>query len=349
MQNTEHHFRSTLTYSEFQNNILQCFLTLGKQMAWMGLEPRKIWAALNVDTTHFKHGHDPVSILDPSLKFDEYEIAEYFNFDTIKHTEFATGLQDLYELAFHGRYYPGSEYGQDEVFTRINDLLELYATSQLSEQIDGYGGGARSEAQELQKVLYLADARLILEGITTHTFCRAVHFDDQLIPNHVRELSLASHRAGELTIKQLAALSMMTPESIRAAANPKRANALVTTKSPFDGSTVIDIAEARRWLDSKGMRVPMIATQESNLFPKPSLKNADTPGKFHSVLLQLWEESEKNGTPPDLQEMLVLCVDHQALTDLGHELCPEQSSVFIKKGLQAGSQLLLELSKRLGE
>jgi hypothetical protein len=349
MQTTEHRFRPTLTYAEFQNNILQCFLTLGKQMAWMGLEPKKIWAALNVDTTHFSHGHNPGSILDPSLKFNEYEIAEYFNFDTIKHTEFATGLQDLYALAFHGRYYPGSEYGQDEAFTRINDLLELYATSQLSEQIDGFGGRARSEARELQNVLYLADARLILEGITTHTFCRAIHFDDQLVINHARELTSAPHRAGELTIKQLAALSMMTPESIRAAANPKRGNALVTMKSPFDGTTVIDIAEARRWLDSKGMRVPMMATQESNLFPKPSLKNADTPGKFHSVLLQLWEESGKSGSPPDLQEMLVLCADPQALTSLGQELCPEQSSVFIKKGLQAGSQLLLELSKRLGE
>jgi len=88
-----------------------------------------------------------------------------------------------------------------------------------------------------RQVVDLANARNILEG--------GESYFPYFSPNN-----MADSNDG-LVIRQMALLAAMEEMSIRAAANPKRANPL---KTIVEGkNTVILIADARAWLESKGL------------------------------------------------------------------------------------------------
>ena len=83
--------------------------------------------------------------------------------------------------------------------------------------------------------VYLAEARHLLDGGDS----------DMLKPDAPK---------GYLSLRQLARLADMEERSVRNAANPKLADALVTEQ--YDKRTVVSLVEARRWLAGRKGFVP---------------------------------------------------------------------------------------------
>jgi len=301
-------FPDAPTEADVQKNILHCYLAAGVQMAWMGADVKDVWKALGVNVNDVSSDRLTELMLDPSIH--PHHVEEFFTFENVRNMEFAMGVMDAYRIAVYGEYGLG-EYGHDELFTRVTDLLSMYAKSQISEQIEGYGGSVIEPSRSLLSLMYLADARLILEGVIESTAFQKAYFDENLDFNREREL----------TIKQVAALSGMTSESLRAAANPKRANPLITKQSEYDGATVVDLDEARRWVAEKGLRIPV--RNLAHLLDDCQPWSADMSlGEIHSAVIKRWEDSRSLGNPPSLDELIVISVDKRKLKELADKFLP---------------------------
>jgi hypothetical protein len=319
------------TEAEVQKNILHCYLAAGVQMAWMGADVKDVWKALGVNVDACSADGTPELVLHPAIH--PHHVEEFFTFENVRNMEFAVGVMDAYRIAVYGEYGLG-EYGHDELFTRVTDLLSMYANSQISEQIEGYGGSVIEPSRSLLGLMYLADARLILEGVIESTAFQRAYFDDNLDCNRQREL----------TIKQVAALSGMTHESLRAAANPKRANPLITKPSEYDGATVVDLDEARRWVAEKGLRIS-VKNVSLTAVSSQSWSTDMSLSEIHSAVIKRWGDSNASGNAPSSDELIAISVDKRKIKDLADKFLPASEwEQFTKAALLSVSRHLAALA-----
>lgn len=162
----------------------------------------------------------------------------------IRDTQFAKGLEQLYNYAFLGRWDASAEaMGDETYYTWLSGLACDVLNSDISAEWEAFGLDIHSHAHNCVLVAETANARHTLEGGEPFGhFTRGVQRAELLCD-------------GALTIRQMALLSGMEEMSVRAAANPKRANPLV--KEPQEGVTRFAIDVAKAWLQSKGQYIPI--------------------------------------------------------------------------------------------
>lgn len=165
-------------------------------------------------------------------------------YDDIRHTPFAECLDVLYQYAFFGIVdvsKPAIESEGD--YSWIAALICDFKDSFYMEEWDSYGNDVKVSAENCFSVVELANARWQLEN-------------DQNFSHLGRsQVNESSGTGNELTIRQMALLAGMEEMSIRAAANPKRSNPLVTFS--VEGKTRVTTASAKAWLISKNRYVPI--------------------------------------------------------------------------------------------
>ena len=166
-------------------------------------------------------------------------------YEHIQDSMIAHYMESLYQFAFYGRRDPSEESMEQEgTYMGVTDLVRDAFESHTSEEWDSNGGRVISEAKNCLLVAETANARCILEDGKYFSYY-ASGKDKDLFPEE-----------DSLTIRQMALLSGMEEMSIRSAANPKRANPLITFKGE-KGSTRITRDVAKEWLIQKGRYVPV--------------------------------------------------------------------------------------------
>ncbi len=174
-----------------------------------------------------------------------------FEYSEIADTEFAKSIDQMYQYAYFGIQDESKESMDDEsIHTWISAVLSDLASSRVADVWEAYGVTTTDAARRCLEVAELANARRVLEGASDNFFYfGGTGKDDD------------STGFEALTIRQMALLSGMEEMSIRAAANPKRANPLPTYSD--EGRTRIAIDAAKSWLESKGRYVPINRTFSS--------------------------------------------------------------------------------------
>lgn len=184
---------------------------------------------------------------------DEYAI---FNPDTspenigldysdISSTDFAKSIEVMYQYAYFGIQDESVEHlDHESIHMWVSAILSDMASSRVAEEWENYGAIAFEPAKRCLEVAELANARRVLEGAKDNLFLFSGKGRDD------DGVGLES-----LTVRQMALLAGMEEMSIRAAANPKRANPLPTYSD--EGRTRIAIDAAKTWLISKGRYVPI--------------------------------------------------------------------------------------------
>ncbi len=165
--------------------------------------------------------------------------------DDIAGLDFAVYLDNMFQFAHFGLRdigWEGMEEGSGYTWASLI-LMDLSSSRFLDYWTQVFSGeGAESISRCLQ-VAELANARHVLE--TGESFCTQLS---------IKERGDEGTAEG-LTVRQLALLAGMEEMSIRAAANPKRPNALATISE--NGRTRIARDVAKRWLESKGRYIPV--------------------------------------------------------------------------------------------
>jgi hypothetical protein len=165
-------------------------------------------------------------------------------YDDIRLTPFAERLDVLYQYAFFGNVDMNKTAIESEGdYSWIAALVCDCKDSFYMQEWDDYGNNVKASAENCFSVVELANARWQLENGENFS-----HLG--LSPTNE-----SSGTGDELTIRQMALLAGMEEMSIRAAANPKRSNPLVTFS--VDGKTRVTAAAAKSWLISKNRYVPI--------------------------------------------------------------------------------------------
>ena len=223
------------TQEEFREDITSVFLHYVRNIAWMTGHETAI-KILNLSPDGRLH------LCDPDLEAADIGLT----YEKIHHTEFAKALEQQYEYAYHGRIDRSAEALEDEsIHTWIAALVCDVHESAVAAEWESYGLDIIVRARRCALVAETANARVTLEGGEPFFY------------------SFQSNKEGYLsedvlTVRQLALLASMEELSIRAAANPKRANPLKTITT--DQGTRIEIAVAKEWLQSKGRYIPITST-----------------------------------------------------------------------------------------
>lgn len=163
-------------------------------------------------------------------------------YSTIRNTTFAECIEKMYQYAYFGILDESAqemEYESD--YTWVTALLSDMKNSRVFEEWESYGSNVLNDAEMCLQVAELANARIVLEGGENFFYFGSNGKEDD------------STGFEGLTVRQMALLSGMEEMSIRAAANPKRANPLLTYSE--DGRTRILIEVAKAWLQNKGRYV----------------------------------------------------------------------------------------------
>lgn len=170
-------------------------------------------------------------------------------YEHVRETSLACLMEVLYEFAFHGRLDASAEameYGSG--YTWLAALLMDACEGHVAEEWDGFGARVSTSAENCLHVAELANARHILEGGEGVSY-----FSRTQSKNKSKDNDTA---LDALSIHQLALLAGMEEMSVRAAANPKRANPLKTKNE--DGRTRITREDAKTWLQAKGRYLPVV-------------------------------------------------------------------------------------------
>lgn len=224
------------TLEVFQEDIANIYLHYVRNIVWMTDEEtgRRILGRPNSD------------LLLP-LCSPEYEAADFgLTYEAIRHTAFAQALTQQYEFAYHG-IIDGSDdsFTDESIHTWTAGLVVDVCSSAVATEWSAYGLNVGTRALRCAQVSETANARTMLEG--GECFFQFQHFQSTK-EDHLYD-------EGVLTVRQLALLAGMEELSIRAAANPKRANPLKTITA--DRRTSIEISVAKEWLQAKGRYVPI--------------------------------------------------------------------------------------------
>ena len=165
-------------------------------------------------------------------------------YDDIRLTPFAERLDVLYQYAFFGNVDMNKTAIESEGdYSWIAALVCDCKDSFYMQEWDDFGNDVKASAENCFNVVELANARWQLEN------------GEKFSHMGLSPTNESTGTGDELTIRQMALLAGMEEMSIRAAANPKRSNPLITFSA--EGKTRITTAAAKAWLISKNRYVPI--------------------------------------------------------------------------------------------
>lgn len=275
-------FPVPFTIEEFQRDVLILYVQQVRAMAWMiGARSDKLPSLMR---TVGKGLPDATDIYFPDYRVEELELS----WADIADTDFAQGLRNMYQYAYLGIYDASLDPMEYEtIYTWFYALLVDFKGSAFLDEWDAYGAEGKESAKRCLEVAELANARRMLEtGNGFSYLISGTTKDDGYLDD------------GQLTVRQMALLAGMEEMSIRAAANPKRANPLPTLSE--EGRTRIAVDAAKAWLQSKGRYVPISRQYQSGNIDLAKRKFSNFDDLFTVVMdrkLFLAEESEKRGHP----------------------------------------------------
>lgn len=225
-------FPVPFTLDAFRKDVVEVFFHYVRTIGWM-TDEKTAWAITGVPAPNEAH-----AFFSP-----EYTAADLgLTFDSIRNTPFASTLERLYEFAYFGRIDSSAEQMEYEsIHTWMAAIVCDADNGLVTNEWDSYGLNIQASTRNCSMVIELANARNVLEGGESFFY----YFG----PPQAR----SEHSHDSLTIRQMALLSGMEEMSIRAAANPKRANPLQTHSA--DGGTRVAIDVAKAWLLAKGRYV----------------------------------------------------------------------------------------------
>jgi hypothetical protein len=169
-------------------------------------------------------------------------------YEYVRDTSFARLMEVLYEFAFYGRLDASAEaMAYESTYMWIAALLMDAREGHYAEEWDSYGAVIDVSAENCLHVAELANARHVLEGGEGFSFFSRRQ-------GKVKDTDGTT--LDDLSIRQVALLAGMEEMSVRAAANPKRANPLRTRNE--DGRTRIACEDAKSWLQAKGRYLPVV-------------------------------------------------------------------------------------------
>lgn len=225
-----------LTLEELHACVLEVFLFHVRTIGWLTDTKR---AAAIVPSAHF----DSELLLDPDAGPADMGLT----YDDIRELPFAKVMDTLYEFAYFGRLDAGANPMEDESYYMwVSAIISDVGYGRTAETWGAYGASIDDSARKCVLVAETANARHMLEGGESFFY---FHWTPSNAADAVGE------EYSSLSVRQLALLSGMEEMSIRAAANPKRANPLRTHTE--DGKTRIALDVAKAWLESKGRYVPI--------------------------------------------------------------------------------------------
>ena len=219
---------------EFHQAVLETYLTLARAVAFMAGD-QAAWFVLGKPAgADFKY-----SLQVPELPLDWLDVT----FQDISETPYAIKMEAMYDYAYFGMVDHSQESMDYEgPYMWITEYLCDLSRSSFAGELDEFGETtAIHSAQRCFRVAETANARRVLEGY------------DAFAPNMRNGKDDDMSGFQELSIRQMALLANMEEMSIRAAANPKRANPLITFSEA--GRTRISPEVAKAWLILKGRYV----------------------------------------------------------------------------------------------
>ena len=226
----------TISQDEFHNAVTEVYVHYLRNIALLTQDDSAL-SLLSMPAERLS-GYD---LLSPDYSAEDIGIS----YKLISHSHFAQTLDLIYDFAFFARLdMTAEQMGDGTSYTFISTLLADAAYGYTAENWNDFGHPIMDYAKKCLLVAEIANARCVLEGMESF-----YHF------------SISIDRAEDavgvdaLTIRQMALLSGMEEQSVRAAANPKRANRLQTNNE--DGRTRIPVIAAKLWLSSKGRDIPV--------------------------------------------------------------------------------------------
>lgn len=165
-------------------------------------------------------------------------------YSDIKNTNFAKCIENMYLYGYLGiQQIVLERMASESIYMWVSASLEDMVNSSMFEEWGSYGSHATDDAKICLEIAELANARRTLEGNEYfYSFGK---------------MSKGGNDTGlyNLSIRQMALLAGMEEMSIRAAANPKRANPIPTFSD--DGNTRVSVEAAKKWLQEKNRYVPI--------------------------------------------------------------------------------------------
>ena len=280
-------FPVSFTIEEFQRDVLTLYVQQVRAMAWtIGSTSDKVPSLLR---TLGKGTIDLIDIYFPEYRVEELEIS----WADISDTDFAQALQNMYHYAYFGIYDASLDPMEYEtVYTWFCAMLFDLKGSAFLDEWESYDGEGKDSAKRCLEVAELANARRILET--------GKGFSYLLSGGTIKDEGYLDD--GQLTIRQMALLAGMEEMSIRAAANPKRANPLPTFSE--EGRTRISVETAKAWLQSKGRYVPVSRQYQSGKIDLSKRRFSNFYDLIAVIMdrkLFLAEESERRGDPIEIR------------------------------------------------
>lgn len=216
----------------FQDDVTNVFLHYIRNIGWM-VDAKTAWSITGAPA--LERDSD---LLHPELRASDLGLA----YSHIKDTEFAKSMQRMYDYAYFGQLdLSGDTLTYESIHTWITALV-LDVAGAVGNEWDSYGLDVVDCARRCEKVCDTANARRILEGHEAFYLFSSQGKEDFCDENM-------------LNVRQVALLSGMEEMSIRAAANPNRANQLKPTKTEY--GTRFESAVVKEWLIQKKRYVPI--------------------------------------------------------------------------------------------
>lgn len=227
-------FPIPFSIESLRSDILTLYFQQVRTMGWMA-GPEAVWKLIErKDDVH------EYVVFDPDTTPEEIG----FEYGSISNTSFAMSIEHMYQYAYHGILDDSFEpLDNESIHMWVSAILSDMASSRVGDEWESYGATAIAPAARCLEVAELANARRVLEGNNENIFYFSGKGRDDAVG------------VDGLTVRQMALLAGMEEMSIRAAANPKRANPLQTYSE--EGRTRISIDAAKSWLISKGRYVPI--------------------------------------------------------------------------------------------
>lgn len=280
-------FPVPMSIEELQQHLVRMFLLKMRTIALM-TSTERAWSIT---------GKPLPEIDDPDFLLDRIhaESDSGFTYEDIRDTQFATCMETIYQYAYFGVIDDTvrdnadcMEYGS--FFTHLAGIVYDMANShEIAYRDETENSLDRESAVKCYHFIEAANARCILENQRNF-----LHYDSS------PEEDPPSESRAALSVPQMALLAGMGEMTIRAAANPKRANPLKTYSD--NGRTRIAVADAKAWLQSKGRYIPITRRSDddivrlmkrkfasfedfSNFFQKRIAVLADIPDTAQEILM----------------------------------------------------------------
>lgn len=229
-------FQAPLTKQELRQHVVTICLVLVRQLHYVFCRP---------DDSHEKAQMQLLGMTE-TASINDPDVGPFavdglpLTYEQIADTAFASTMEELYDLAYHGMLYgTGHDMNSESSASWISRILLDLSASHFAEEWEGYSS-CKDALRRLVEVCETAQARMVLEKI---------QHDDNFMDWYGYEGN------DGFTFRQIALLSGMTEASLRTMANPKRDNPLKTYSK--GRNTYISPADAKQWLISKGRYVPI--------------------------------------------------------------------------------------------